>query len=62
MDEIVLKVKFSEEMNDVIYKGGVFLALFIVLLYLFLIVYTVNLYFYARTQEKLVNYYNAERL
>jgi uncharacterized membrane protein SpoIIM required for sporulation len=40
----------------------VFLALFIVLLYLFLIVYTVNLYFYAKTQEKLVNYYQAERI
>lgn len=62
MDEIVLKVKFSEEINDIIHKGGIFLIFFTVLLYLYVIVYAANVYINKRTQDNLVDYYGAERL
>ncbi len=62
MDEIVLKIKFSEEINDIIYKGGIFLIFFTILMYLYLIVYAFNVYINKRNQENLVNYYNIERL
>lgn len=62
MEEVVLKIKISEETIEAFQGVYVFIVFFTIVLYLYAIIYAANVYIAKQGQDKLVNYYNAERL
>lgn len=62
MDEVVLKIKFSEEIIESFKGSYIFFVFFILGIYTYALIYAVNVYIAKQSQDKLVNYYNAERI
>jgi hypothetical protein len=60
MDEVVLNIKFSEEIVDVLKQSYIFVVFFIVVLYMYAFIYAANVYITKQSQDKLVRYYNTE--
>lgn len=62
MDEVVLKIKFSEEFTEAFKGTYIFLVFFTIALYMYILIYAINIYIAKQGQDKLVNYYNSERI